>query len=62
MTAPASTSTALDPGDSNCPDGGSQFDAGAGTTYACNSARGLALHRRRHAAAAADRDGRMGDP
>lgn len=33
-------STALDPGDTNCPDGGSQFDAGASTTYACNGAEG----------------------
>jgi len=31
-------STPLSPGDSNCPEGGSQFAAANGTTYACNGA------------------------
>jgi hypothetical protein len=34
------TSTALSPGDANCPDGGSQFTAVNGMTYACNGAQG----------------------
>jgi Collagen triple helix repeat (20 copies) len=33
-------STALNPGDANCPDGGSQFTAANGETYACNGAPG----------------------
>jgi hypothetical protein len=35
------TSASLDPGDANCPEGGSQFTAaGASITYACNGAKG----------------------
>jgi hypothetical protein len=35
------TSTALSPGDANCPTGGSSFTSVSGTTYACNGAQGL---------------------
>jgi hypothetical protein len=34
------TSAALGVGDNNCPDGGSQFTAANGVTYACNGAKG----------------------
>jgi hypothetical protein len=34
------TSTALAAGDTNCPDGGSEFTSANGTTYACNGADG----------------------
>jgi Collagen triple helix repeat (20 copies) len=34
------TSAALSPGDANCPDGGSQFTAANGVTYACNGQNG----------------------
>ena len=34
------TSTSLNPGDSNCANGGSSFTSASGTTYACNGAPG----------------------